>query len=187
MFQKIVEGDKDLVSCAVRFESVGETSDTIEQCGNKAMALLFGGKATEGLAKLRHRVLRKKVASATSFVTPERLPPTASATKFHSLRCYYQIRAWCGEEKDLHATDWGWKLENNLFKPVMCDKSPAPDCLLKVVHCNCQTACTTRRCTCRGYGLPCTAACGPCQVDFCENPFNQTLGPDIESDDDVDV
>lgn len=67
LFQKIVEGDKDLVSCAVRFESVGETSDTIEQCGNKAMALLFGGKATEDLAKLRHKVLRKKVASGDKF------------------------------------------------------------------------------------------------------------------------
>ena len=54
------QGGQGLVSCAIQFESAGETSDTIEQCGNKAMALLFGGKATEDLAKLRHEVSKKK-------------------------------------------------------------------------------------------------------------------------------
>lgn len=182
-FQKFLKGDKDLESCAVCFTKPDQTCDIIELCGYKAMVLLFGGKPTDSLATLRYNVLNKKVASATCFVTPERLPPNASATKFHSRRCYYQIMTWLGMETGLDAKDWGWKCENDQYQPVMSDTPPAPDSLLKVVHCSCNTACTSRRCTCRGYGLQCTSACGPCQTRTCENPFNQTR--DIDSDLDV--
>ena len=126
------------------------------------------------LTSLRHSMLTKKVVSATSFVTPERLPPTASATKYHSLRVYYQIMTWMGKETSLDATDWGWKTEANQFIPVMTDRNAAPDNLLKVVHCNCTTGCSTQRCTCRQYGLPCTSACGQCQLDSCNNPHNRS-------------
>ncbi|KAG1670130.1 Sodium-dependent multivitamin transporter [Nymphon striatum] len=136
------------------------------------MVLLFSGKQTDYLASLRHSVFKKKVVSASSFVAPARLPPTASATKFHSLRAYYQIMTWLGLESNLDATDWGWKIEDNQFAPVMTAKNPAPDNLLKIVHCNCTIACTTQRCTCRRYGLPCTSACGQCQLESCENPKN---------------
>ena len=118
-------------------------------------------------------MFKKKVVSASSFVAPARLPPTASATKFHSLRAYYQIITWLGLESNLDATDWGWKIEDNQFAPVMTAKKPAPDNLLKIVHCNCTTACTTQRCTCRRYGLPCTPACGECQLESCINLKNE--------------
>lgn len=138
------------------------------------MSILFGGKSSQTLCSLRHSILIKKVTSATSFVTPERLPPTASATKYHSLRVYYQIMTWIGKEDGMDETEWGWKCENNMFKPVMCSKNAAPDNLLKVVNCNCTKGCNTQRCTCRGYGLPCTSACGQCQLEFCENPNDST-------------
>ena len=102
------------------------------------MVLLFGGNPTDSLTTLRYDLLKKKVVTATCFVTPEKL----SATKFHSRRCYYQIMTWLGKETGLDPKDWGWKFENNQFQPVMSDKSPAPDSLLKVVHCSCTTACT---------------------------------------------
>ena len=185
-FQKFVHGDKDIESCAVCFTSPGQTYAKVEECGNKAMVLLFGGKPTDSLATLRCNILKKKVVSATCFVTPERLPPTESATKFHARRCYYQIMTWLGKETDLDAEDWGWKCENNQYHPVMSDKSPAPDSLLKIVHCNCTTACTSRRCTCRGYGLSCTSACGKYQTENCESPFNpsQLANSDLDDSDD---
>jgi len=46
----------------------------------------------------------------------------------------------------------------------------APDSLLKAIHCNCSNVCRTFRCSCRRYGLPCTAVCGPCQHQNCDNP-----------------
>ena len=46
----------------------------------------------------------------------------------------------------------------------------APDSLLKVIHCNCSSACRTFCCSCRRCRLPCTAVCGPCQHQNCDNP-----------------
>ena len=40
----------------------------------------------------------------------------------------------------------------------------------EMIHCNCKTACTTSGCSCRKYGLPCTSACGKCQLESCDSP-----------------
>jgi len=182
-FEKFVKGDTGLASCALDFITPGKTCETVEMSGNRAMALVFGGKASDSLSTLRHSLLKRKVVSAKSFVNPERLPPTASATKFHSLRVYYQTMTWAGHELD--PKTWGWNCDGNNLVPIMCDKNPAPDRLLKVVHCSCAT-CANERCTCRRYGLPCTSVCGPCQEESCENPYNQTFSEEDRQDSDGD-
>ena len=50
---------------------------------------------------VRYTRLCKKVSAAKSLVTPERLPPTSSATKYHSLRSYRQIMQWMGQGEDI--------------------------------------------------------------------------------------
>lgn len=172
LFQKFVKGDINLESCASAFLKPGQTIGAIEETGHLSMVLLFGGKPTDSLRSLRYTVLKKKITSASSFVAPARLPPTASATKYHAMRSYYQIMIWMGLECNLDATDWGWKIEDNQFVPIMTANKAAPDNLLKIVHCNCTTGCTTQRCTCRKYSLSCTGACGQCQIETCENPNN---------------
>lgn len=187
LFQKFVKEDKGLETCAHAFTQPGQQSDTIETHGNRAMVSICGGKSSDSLASLRHTILKKKVVSSATFVSPQRLPPTASATKFHSLRSYYQIMTWLGVESTMESTDWGWKSENNVLKPVMNSKNPAPENLLKIVHCNCTSSCTSQRCTCRRYGLPCTSACGPCQSDNCENPNNEVRQEEIIDETDADA
>ena len=91
---------------------------------------------------------------------------------------------WMGEEADLEPTVWGWKAEANHFIPVMNEMNAAPGSLLKVVHCNCTTGCSTQRCTCTTYSLPYTSACGQCQVQSCSNPFNQVFGYENENEND---
>jgi len=179
-----MKGDGSLRSCARAFTTPGQSTDVIVQAGHKAMVLLFSGKETDTLTVLCHTILTKKVVSAVSFVTPQHPPPTEEATKHHSLRMYYQIMTRMGEEADLEPTDWGWKAEADQFIPVMNEMNAAPDSLLKVVHCNCITGCSTQRCMCRTYGLPCTSACGQCQVQSCSNPFNQVLGDENENEND---
>ena len=132
-FQKLVKGDSVLQSCSNEFISPNQTRAIIEDLGSKAMAVLFGGKCTESLASLRYNILVKKVSSAKSFVTPERLPPTASSTKFHCLRAYYQIMVWTEQEGDMDVTNWGWKLEENSLIPIMSEMNAAPDILLKMI------------------------------------------------------
>ena len=138
------------------------------------MAALFGGNDKDSLASLRYNTFVKKITSATSFVPPERLPPTASSTKYHCLRTYYQIMVWMEKEQGMDVQKWGWNLEDNNLIPVMTEMNAAPDNLLKMIHCNCRKGCTLR-CSCRKYGLPCHAGCGLCQTDTCDNPYNNQL------------
>lgn len=159
-----------LLSHTKAFMTPNQSRSTIEEIREKTMSLLFGGSSTDSFSNLRCRVFCKKVTSSNSFVTPERLPPTVSATRFHSLRVYIQIMVWTGQKSGMAVEDWGWKLENNHFVPIMTEGDSAPEHLLKMIHCNCTTACKSSRCSCRRYGLPCTSACGQCQTDNCENP-----------------
>lgn len=174
-FQKLVNGESTLQTCANGFTLPNQAKSVIEDLGSKAMAVMFGGKNTDALASLRFNLLSKKIVSAKAFVTPEHLPPTESSTKYHCLRVYYQLMVWTEMESDMNPVDWGWKLEDNRFVPVMTNKAAAPESLLQMVHCNCTTACRTQRCSCRRYGLPCMPACGSCQVENCENPHNRPL------------
>ena len=43
--------------------------------------------------------------------------------------------------------------------------------------------CSTPRCSCRQNNLPCTSACGQCQLDVCDNPHNRSI---LDEDDDQD-
>ena len=115
-------------------------------------------------------MLLQKVTSAKSFVVPECLPPTESATRFHSYRSYYQIMVWQVLDQGIHATDCVWILgDNNKLVPVMTDMSPAPERLLKVIHINCKTGFVSARCNCKRNDWVCSPACGPCQNDGCSN------------------
>ena len=113
------------------------------------MIVISGGKGKDFLASLRYSIFSKKVVSGTTFVSPECLPPKDMSTKYHSLRVYYQIMAWTGQESDLNVLDWGWRCDDNQLVPVMTDLSAAPDNLMKMIHCKCSTACSTPRCTYR--------------------------------------
>ncbi len=110
-FQKLVKGDQLLQCCSNEFITPNKTRVTIEDLGSKAMAVLFGAKCTEPLPSLRYKMFVKKLSSAKSFVTPERLPPTASSTKFHCQRVYYQIMVWTEQGGNMDAANWGWRVK----------------------------------------------------------------------------
>ena len=107
-------------------------------------------------------------------------PPTESSTKFHCLRVYFQTKTWMGMDSDVDPLNWGWRLEDNQLIPIMSDMNAAPDTPVKMVHCNCTTGCNTPRCSCKRYGLPCTSACGSCQLASCDNSHNQ-LSEELEN------
>ncbi len=90
-FQKLANGESTIQSCANVFLLPHQARNVIEDHGTKAMAVLFGGKSTDSLASLRYNLFSKKIITAKSFVTPERLPPTESSTKYHCQRVYFQI------------------------------------------------------------------------------------------------
>jgi hypothetical protein len=77
---------------------------------------------------------------------------------------------WMGVAGETDPTAWGWKQERDELIPIMTDKNAAPGELLKIIYCKCSRECKSARCSCRRYGLPCTAACGPCQVENSDSP-----------------
>jgi len=132
-----VKSDPVVKSCASAFILQNKSQEDISDLGKDLMVDLFGGKSNDTLSSLRHIIFTKKVATAKAYVTPARLPPTSPATRFHSLRVYFQIMVCMGMADDMNPTEWRWKQENNQFIPIMTEKIAAPDEPLKIINCNC--------------------------------------------------
>ena len=114
------------------------------------------------------------VSTASCGLVPEKLPPTESAAKYHSMRVHLQLVVW--QQLDttaLEPTDWGWQMDNGSLSPITTDQPVAPDHLLKFLRCKCKKStnnpCGTNRCTCRKFGLNCVPACGDCRGEGCKN------------------
>ena len=68
----------------------------------------------------------QKIASRTSFVKPEHLPPTSSAAKYHSLCVFfYQVQVWKGTT-DLCPLKFGWKKVEGKLLSIQMDRDVAP-------------------------------------------------------------
>ena len=106
---------------------------------------------------LRYQKYVQKVSKSTGPVEPKDIPPTPSAARCHALRTYLQIRPRLGFQDDPSA--WGWRKVGITIWPVHTHLPPAPDHLLKVIRCKCVSGCDRGRCSCRRFGLICSAAC----------------------------
>jgi len=144
------------------------TKQEVISAGEKALLMLYNSKSENTLNALRYTRFCQKVSTGTSSLQPENLPPTSSASAFHSLRVYYQVQQWKGDVS-LHPSEWGWKLTDGKLMPIKTDQPPAPKALLEIIRCNCKSNCATNRCNCKKYNLDCTAACGTCEGQSCEN------------------
>ena len=152
------------------FDRQAASTDDVVEAGEKALACLYNGKPGESLTVVRHKRFCQKVASSTSHVQPQSLPPTSAAAKHHSLRVYYQVQQWKGNAADeLRPDDWGWRESSGGLVPVQTDLPPAPQQLLKMIRCNCQTDCSSLKCTCKKHNIECSAACGNCRGSACTN------------------
>ncbi|KAG0716548.1 hypothetical protein GWK47_009434 [Chionoecetes opilio] len=76
----------------------GDKIVTVKRLWVCTHGVLFNGKPGDNLSAVRYTRLCKKVSAAKSFVTPERLPPPSSATKYPSLRSY--LHAWSVPSKN---------------------------------------------------------------------------------------
>ncbi|KAG1688585.1 hypothetical protein GQR58_008038 [Nymphon striatum] len=148
------------------FDRQAASTDDVIEAGEKALACLYNGNPGESLNVVRHKRFCQKVASNTSHVQPQSLPPTSAAAKHHSLRVYYQVQQWKGiAANELRPCDWGWQKSSSGLVPVQTDLPPAPKELLKMIRCNCQTDCSSLKCTCKKHDIECSAACADRSVD----------------------
>ncbi len=77
------------------------------KAGEAALVSVYNGGICEPINDLRIRRFYDKTTSSTAAVQPHTLPPTAAATKTHSLRVYQQVQVWKGEEDRVPPENWG--------------------------------------------------------------------------------
>ena len=151
------------------FSHDSSTQDEILLAGENSLVCLYGGRPGQKLDILRYQKYCEKVASRSTRIQPQSLPPTSCAAGFHSLRVRLQVQQWKEHDAGMALGDWGWNVDDQQVTPVMTSKPPAPAALLQIVRCNCLTDCSSRRCTCRRHGLECSPACGQCKGTGCTN------------------
>ena len=169
------------------FNNTSASKEDVVAAGEKALVCVYNGKSDEGLDSLRYRRYCEKVATNTSQVQPQSLPPTSAAARYHSLRVYIQVQQWKGVGETMSAEEWGWKASERLLLPIMTHLPPAPQALLQIVRCNCSTDCSSLRCTCRKHNLECSTACGQCRGSGCTNSVQPDDCESEDDDDDDDV
>ena len=115
-------------------------------------------------------------------IKPECLPPTTEAMTHHSYRVYHQVQTWLGNVFPVE--DWSWTVRQSEYYPVLSNKPPAPDYLLKYVRCQCkEDGYKAQLCSCRKYGVPCTVSCKQCNGVSCfnsEQPLTDEDDPQVQ-------
>ena len=127
--------------------------DDVVEGGEKALVSLFGGKPGEKLDAMRYQRYCEKLATKSTQIQHQDLPPTSAAAKYHSQRVYLQIKQCKGEDEGMSVADWGWIVNVDQVVPVMTDLSAAPESLVRMIRCNCSLDCASARCTCRKHDL----------------------------------
>ncbi|KAK3733482.1 hypothetical protein QZH41_007067 [Actinostola sp. cb2023] len=137
--------------------------------------------------ELRWFLFRKKQAQS------DRLPPTQAALYEAILRSHYQLMVWNNDivpNPQLPSPqNYGWKMDEDHWLPVMTKLPPAPEAIIQLVKCGCvKERCSTNRCQCRKAGLSCTDLCTCSDTESCENGQEDEEDNVLESggDDDDD-
>ena len=112
---------------------------SIVGAGEEIMKIIYSTKSSrnETLDKIRHSMYCKKLVASKKKVEVATLPPTTEACSHHSLRVFHQVQSWRGNELD--PTSYGWERHSpeGLLHPVVSQKAPAPNFLMKLDVCRC--------------------------------------------------
>lgn len=158
-----------------------DLEDVVIAGENFLLVLYDSHKHYRSLNSLRYRQYVLSAYKVTSNIAA--LSPTKGAARQHSLRVYYQIQQWLGEEKnpELH----GWKSTRNGLMPITTMEPPAPDELLELISCKCKKDCKGN-CGCRKSGLYCSKICKNCE-GCCTNAeqYDANEDDDAERPDDL--
>lgn len=105
------------------FNHPGASKDEAIVAGEKALLCLYNCRSDEIRDSLPYTMLCQKVATGTTLVQPESLPPSSGVTGYHNLRVYFQIQ----QRKDvpLEPEDCGW-MENCFQLQRTCHRHMNP-------------------------------------------------------------
>ena len=87
---KKIKQSKDVQMIAELIMDHSATTEQVEEAGVQLFVIVFGGKQSDSLNTLRYAKYMEMVASA-KHIDPQKLPPTARAAHYHSLRVHLQV------------------------------------------------------------------------------------------------
>ena len=98
-----IKKDKKLHFCkqADVFSGTRLSKSDLTEAVEKALVSLYHGREEEGLDALHCRKFCERIKGATH-IEPQNLPPTFAASVYHSLRVFFQITQWKGEDVDMN-------------------------------------------------------------------------------------
>lgn len=165
----------------------------VEKETTEFMAAAYN-ESGETMSECRLQQWAKKTSKSAGAPKLCSLPPTTEAFVENMKRAHFQVAQWYAAlESDpppLAPLDYGWEADdvNRSLSaiPVPAGVSPAPDYVLWLIRCGCEsdTACKTGNCRCTGRQLPCTIFCACTGGLSCCNKF--TSKPPSDDDDEVD-
>ena len=112
---KKIKQSKDVQRIAELMMDHSATTEWVGEAGVQLFVIVFGGKQSDSLNTLRYAKYMEIVASAKN-IDPQKLPPTARASHYHSLHVHLQVILW--KEITTNTLDpllciWGWKLDSS--------------------------------------------------------------------------
>lgn len=180
IFNKLIKSTK-LQEIATLFYKDQADVKEIGDSTVKFFEVLHNG---ESLQRIRKEKYDQMVSVNRAKIDPANLPPSPRAAYYHGLRVYHQLHVWKAlSDHDLEPRRWGWRVQNDFYRPIMTDLEAGPAELLKIVRCGCNGPCDGR-CSCRKAGLKCTSVCKTCHGITCNNVA--IIEPQINEEDNAD-
>ncbi|CAH3185140.1 unnamed protein product [Porites lobata] len=135
----------------------GNLDDTTVKSVEKFISRVYNAANAEGCNEARAALFYR-------CRSPEALPPTSDAARWHIARAHFQAMVW----RQAHETNptlplpetMGWtKSDDGKLVPKLMTLAPVPESCTEMITCGCKSGCSTNRCSCRNVRLPCTGAC----------------------------
>ena len=139
MLKKVKESE-EVQQISLKMSDINATVQQIGQAGIslRLFVIIYGGKETDSLNKLRFLRFMEMIASQT-LLNSQKLPPTERAAYYHSLQVHLQVMMWMKLSIDvLDPRQRGWKLSGSIFTLIKTDLEAAPENLLTFVRCKCK-------------------------------------------------
>ena len=135
----------------------GNLDDTTVKSVEKFISRVYNAANAEGCNEARSALFSR-------CRSPEALPPTSDAARWHIARAHFQAMVW----RQAHETNptlplpetMGWtKSDDGKLVPKLMTLAPVPESCTEMITCGCRSGCSTNRCSCWNVRLPCTGAC----------------------------
>ena len=163
--------------------SLDKPIESITSQSKSFIAACYGCPDATDMTDARIKVWKKKMGNKKLNAAPELkvLPPTREAFGCHVKRAQLQALVWRSyksmDPPNLNPEDYGWKFDEDeemlLPIPLPDNVDPAPQDILKLIKCGCDS-CSTTRCSCLIANLSCSMFC-KCHDNQCNNPNTKSM------------